>query len=267
MTMVMGPNANALRATDLLFWDDEYTHDASSQVRNESTVVPHAGGTGELFTTKKNNDVVGYFMANILIGPDGKSGAQGRWERHYADVVAMVAMNPRKTEQIAQWNTWIEQFNKDARAAFGPENAPSFGTIVLDAVGGASLSDVAVPGVPGVQPDMSVLEKFVAFAESKYFGPLRKLDIHVDSLPRGDLLGDELGDVLVEALSELDFAMGSGDDDADSAHNAMILLAKAGTATDAIEGVLKKHARTITSATEEVVEDVLIEMGDMTWNP
>lgn len=133
-----------LRAVDRLFWDEMHVADAN--LAGMSPATRDADGTALWFGEAKNDDVVQYFMANVLIGAGGAEGAQERWQARHQDALAMIARLPETTRigQVKLWNVWLNNFNMQAKRHFG-DSAPEFALFNESGTGLESVAPVTTP--------------------------------------------------------------------------------------------------------------------------
>jgi len=120
----------ALLRTDRVFWEDEARRDAKMR---GSEPRANVGKTPWVDADSANRSVVEYFMANVIIGDGDHTDAEGRWNSHKSDARAMIS-NLKKNDrraQISAWNAWLDEFNAQAKGAFG-DAAPQFTHVDVD---------------------------------------------------------------------------------------------------------------------------------------
>lgn len=119
-TRVRTDSSVALRATDKLFWG----HKPDVKL---ASVAASPGYLSVWVRATNNNDVISYFMANVLIGTKSKREAQDRWLGYQARALGLLdagLTTAQRNVQKRKWNEWLAEFNAEAQARLGPDRAP-----------------------------------------------------------------------------------------------------------------------------------------------
>lgn len=141
------PEARTLRATDALFWPTE--HAADARTTGYAAESPNVNGGGAWFGPDPRNDVVSFFMANVIVGASGKAAAELQWRTRAPSALRMITEHADRMDQVTRWNAWLTNFNTTTQARFGA-GAPKFALFKPDGtglVGGSAAPDAAIQAI------------------------------------------------------------------------------------------------------------------------